>query len=409
MLPYWNAYSFFTTYAAADGLTVEDLAGAPPAAERPEIDRWILSVLQSLVKRVNDEMEGYYLYNVIPPLIEFVDDLTNWYIRRSRRRFWGRHDDVESEAGVDTLAAFATLYDVLVTFAQLMAPVLPFVTEVMYQDLVVSRRTDGGPRSVHHEDYPEADESRIDRDLETAMDVVREVVTLGRSLRVQSKIKIRQPLSTLTVVSHDAAVRRAVSAHADLISDELNVKVVETSEDEQAHAHLSAKANFRVLGPRLGPRMKDVATAIAALDETAVASLIDGASLEVGGEQIGLDDVVVSREPRAGVEVASTDRMSAALDTTMTTELELEGLAREVVKAIQQLRRDAGLDVADRITVTWSKPSAQLRTALEAHASYIAGEVLADVFTESADLDPGDADAELVVEGDRVALSVRPV
>ncbi|HSG78281.1 MAG TPA: DUF5915 domain-containing protein, partial [Acidimicrobiia bacterium] len=222
------------------------------------------------------------------------------------------------------------------------------------------------------------------------------------------KIKIRQPLSTLTVVSHDAGVRRAVAAHADLVSDELNVKLVETSEDEQAHAHLSAKANFRVLGPRLGPRMKDVAAAIAGLDETAVASLIDGDRLEVAGEEIGLDDVVVSREPRAGVEVASTDRMSAALDTALTTELELEGLAREVVKAIQQLRRDAGLDVADRITVAWSMASPKLRTALETHGSYIAGEVLADVFAESTDLEPGDADAELAVDDDRVALAIEP-
>ncbi|MDX1691219.1 MAG: isoleucine--tRNA ligase, partial [Acidimicrobiia bacterium] len=397
MLPYWNAYSFFTTYAEADGLTVDDLGAAPAAVDRPEIDRWILSVLQSLVKRVNDEMEGYYLYNVIPPLIEFVDDLTNWYIRRSRRRFWGR----DEESGPDTLAAFATLYDVLVTFASLMAPVLPFVTEAMYQDLVVDKRAGDGPASVHHEDYPEADEALIDHRLESDMDVVREVVSLGRSLRVQSQIKIRQPLPGLTVVSHDAEIRRAVEAHADLVAEELNVKRVATSEDEQAHAHLSAKANFRILGPRLGPRVKEVATAIEALGEDAVARLIDGGTVEVAGETIGLDDVVVAREPRAGVEVESADRMSAVLDTTLTPELEREGLAREVVKSLQQLRRDAGLDVSDRVAVVWSDPSPALRDALETHGEEIAAEVLATTFGE------GDADDELDVEGETLRVELR--
>ena len=408
MLPYWNAYSFFTTYAEADGLTVEALEAAPAPQDRPEIDRWILSVLQSLVRRVNQEMEGYYLYNVIPPLIEFVDDLTNWYIRRSRRRFWGRHDDADETAASDTLAAFATLYEVLVTFASLMAPVLPFVTEAMYQDLVVARRNGEGPQSVHHEDYPESHEALIDERLETEMDVVREVVSLGRGLRVQSKIKIRQPLPSLTVVSHDDQVRAAVTAHAWLIADELNVKTVLTSDDEGAHAHLSAKANFRTLGPRFGPRVKQVAAAIEALDEGAVTRLIAGGTIDVDGDEIGFDDVVVARAPRAGVEVASADRMSAALDTTLTAELEQEGLARELVKTIQQMRRDAGLDVSDRITVAWSNPSESLRRVLVAHAEYIAGEVLADVFAESGDESPGESPDHALVEvaGETVRLTI---
>jgi len=376
LLPFWNAYSFLTTYAAADGFTVADLEEAPAPSERPEIDRWILSVLQSLIKRVNEEMEGYYLYNVIPPLIDFVDDLTNWYIRRSRRRFWRQRGDDHQ----DTLAAFATLYDVLVTFSQLMAPVLPFVTEEMYQGLVVAQRMPGeeGPASVHHCDYPEADIALIDAELEAQMEVVRSVVSLGRGLRTTGKIRVRQPLPGATVVSHDGVVRSAVERHADLIADELNLKAVATSQDEQAHARLSAKANFRVLGPRFESRMKEASQAIEALDDTAIASIIDGGSVEVLGEALGLDDLVVAREPHEGVVVASNERLSVALDTAVTPDLEREGLAREMVKVIQGLRRDAGLDVSDRVVVRWQTENDVLIAAIEAHTAWISGEVLAE-------------------------------
>jgi isoleucyl-tRNA synthetase len=402
MLPYWNAYSFFTTYAAADGLTAADLTAAPAPGDRPEIDRWILSVLQSLVRRVNAEMEGYYLYNVIPPLIEFVDDLTNWYIRRSRRRFWGRHDAGDPAAATDTLAAFATLYDVLVTFAKIMAPVLPFVTEVMYQGLVVGQRAadEGGPASVHHEDYPQAVGELIDPALEDAMAVVREVVSLGRGLRVQSKLKIRQPLPAVTVVSHDARVRAAIASHADLIAEELNVKAVRTSEDEQAHAHLSVKPNYRVLGPRLGPRMSDVAAAIQGLDETAVAGLLEGETALAAGESITLDDVVVGREPRGGIVVAADEHLSVALDTTVTPELEREGIAREIVKALQGLRRDAGLDVSDRIRLTWESPSPAVAAAFTHHQAWIAAEVLASAVERA----PGGTDVE--IDGESLTATV---
>jgi len=403
MLPYWNAYSFFTTYAAAEGLTAADLGDAPAPGDRPEIDRWILSVLQSLVARVNEEMEGYYLYNVIPPLIDFVEHLTNWYIRRSRRRFWGRRNGGDPAADRDTMAAFATLYEVLVIFAKLMAPVLPFVTEVMYQGLVVGRRPTGepGPQSVHHEDFPEADPALIDRSLEAAMEMVREVVSLGRAMRVQSKLKTRRPLPSLTVVSHDEAIRRAVAGHAELIADELNVKAVLTGDDESAHAHLRAKPNYRVLGPRLGSRMREVAAAIEALGEAELAGLIDGGRVEAAGETITLDDVLVAREPRAGIVVAAGEHLSAALDTTLTPELEAEGLAREVVKVVQGMRRDAGLDVSDRIHLSWDTPSEELAAAIDRHADWIAAEVLA------GSLERRQAGTEVDVDGTPARFTVR--
>ncbi|OFW66655.1 MAG: isoleucine--tRNA ligase [Actinobacteria bacterium RBG_16_68_21] len=406
MLPYWNAYSFFTTYAAADGLRVEDLAAAPAPAARPEIDRWILSVLQSLIGRVNTEMEGYYLYNVIPPLIDFVGDLTNWYIRRSRRRFWTGRGGPAADNG-DGIAAFATLYEVLVTFAELMAPVLPFITEAMYQDLVVERRGDGdqGPPSVHLEEYPEADPALIDPDLEAAMGAVREVVALGRSLRVSESIRIRQPLATLTVVSHDAAVRSAVTAHADLIADELNVRAVATSDDEGSLATIGAKPNYRTLGPRFGPGVQAIAAAVAELDGAAVVGLLETGSIEVAGEILTADDVVVTRDPRPGIAVASGDRVSVALDTEITPDLAIEGLARELVKEIQAIRKDTGLAVSDRITVAWSSPSPAIAAAIERHGDWIAAEVLAVEMTETAG-GPSPADERAVAdEPIRIAIS----
>ncbi|MEE8497098.1 MAG: isoleucine--tRNA ligase, partial [Acidimicrobiia bacterium] len=388
LLPYWNAYSFFTTYAAAEQLTAEDLGAAVPPAERPEIDRWILSVLQSLVKRVNQEMEGYYLYNVIPPLIDFVDDLTNWYIRRTRRRFWAARSEGD-DIPADSLAAFATLYEVLVTFAKLMAPVLPFVTETMYQGLVVSQRADTatGPISVHHEDYPEAIEELIDPANESQMEAVRTAVSLGRSLRVAAGLKTRQPLATVTVVSHDSRVRAAISSHADLIAEELNVKAVETSADEASVAHLGVNPNYRTLGPRFGSRMKEAAAVIAALDPGAIDTLIGGGTLQVLGQSVTLDDVVVTREAREGIAVATGDELSVAIDTTLTDELIVEGIAREIVKTVQGLRREAGLEVTDRIAIHWDSEHPGVRSAMETHGVWVAGETLAtDVVRDDSGL-----------------------
>ncbi|MBI5157447.1 MAG: isoleucine--tRNA ligase [Acidimicrobiia bacterium] len=393
MLPYWNAFSFFTTYASAEGITAADLVGAPPPAARPEIDRWILSVLQSLVRRVNDEMEGYYLYNVIPPLIEFVDDLTNWYIRRSRRRFWTSR----AEGGDDALAAFATLYEVLVTFAKLMAPVLPFVTEAMYQDLVVAQRGGSdGPRSVHHEDYPQARPELIDPRLETAMAAVRRVVGLGRGLRVAEAIRTRQPLSRLMVVSHESEVRLAIEEHAALLCDELNVHAVVASDDETALAELSAKPNYRTLGPRFGGGMPAIAAAIAGLASDEVAQALRTGSIVVAGETVTAADLMVNRTPRTGLVVAADDQLAVALDTEITPDLALEGTAREIVKLVQAARRDAGLDLSDRVVVRWSSPSSHVAAAMARHRDWIAGEVLATAIEPGATGEPSDAAGEPV-------------
>jgi len=368
ILPLWNAYSFFTTYAEADGITLDDLAGAPAVEQRTEMDRWILSLLQSLTAQTNTLMEGYYLYAVVGPVLGFVDDLTNWYIRRSRRRFWRSREGNEA----DKLAAFATLYEVLSTFSTLLAPLLPFITEEIYQGLMQDESV-----SVHHMDYPLADPELIDSDLESSMAVVRQVVALGRSLRSQQSVGIRQPLASMTVLTRDEAVATAVESHATIIADELNVKAVTTTPDESELVELWAKANFKILGPRFGSDVKSVAAAIAALESVQIESFVDSGTITVAGHRLDSQDIVVGRSPRPGVVVVSQDSLSVALDMDLTDDLRSEGIARDVVSKIQQVRRSLDLDVSDRIAVRWHTPDEAMAAAIERHQDLIAGEVLA--------------------------------
>ena len=397
LLPLWNAYSFFTTYADADAITAADMDQAPPVADRPEIDRWILSVLQSLIADVNTEMQAYRLYAVIPPIIGFVEHLTNWYIRRSRRRFWA-HRGVNDDA--DKLAAFATLYEVLTTFATIAAPVLPFVTEEMHQGLVRSVDPEA-PRSVHHMDYPDADPSVIDRTLEDAMATVRTVVNLGRGIRKREGLRTRQPLRAVTIVTRDPSEQQAIERHGALIAEELNTHAVRVHADEAGLVDLEAKPNFKVLGPRFGKDMRTVAGSIESLDHATLAGMLDGRPEEVTGHRLTADDLVISRNPRPGTAVATEGSLSVALDTTVDDDLRIEGVARELVNRIQSVRRDMDLDVVDRVTLGWSSSDPDVRAAFAAHADLIAGEVLAVDLIEAAE-----GDRHIDVLGADVVLAV---
>jgi isoleucyl-tRNA synthetase len=400
LLPLWNAHSFFTTYAAADGITGDDLRTAPSPSERPELDRWILSVLQSLISDVNRQMEGYYLYNVVPPVLAFVEDLTNWYVRRSRRRFWRRR----GEDDLDKVAAFATLYEVLTTFVAVVAPVLPFISEQIYQELVRAVEPAAAP-SVHHRDYPSEQTDLIDRDLERAMSVVRGVVSLGHGLRKQHEIKVRRPLASITVVTHDDQQREAIVDHADLISDELNVKEVKVSASASGLLKLSAKPDFARCGPRFGPRVKEVAAFVAGLGEAQIESLLDGNGFEVAGSTITGADLVIDRQPEEGMAVAAIGGLAVALSIETTPALLAEGLAREFVSKVQQERRQAGLDVSDRIAVEWWTDDETLAAAVSSHETYIKGEVLATELKRSTGWD-GERSQ---LEGKAYALRVQKV
>lgn len=379
LLPLWNSYSFFTTYAAADNITADDLLSAPPIHERPEIDRWIISVMQSLISDVNREMEAYRLFAVVPPIIDFVGDLTNWYIRRSRRRFWAHRGTTDNS---DKMAAFATLHEVLVLFSRVSAPFIPFISEEIYQGLA---RTVGKdvPVSVHLTDFPVADRGLIDEHLERSMFTVRSVVNLGRGLRKQQALRVRQPLASVTVVTRSQDERNAVLDHIALIRDELNVKSVEVHADEVGLVDVTAKANFKALGPRYGSETKTVAAVIETIDQESIASILDGDALEVDGFVLTSADIIVARTAREGTVVATEGSISVALETELTDALRTEGAAREIVNRIQSMRRNLDLTVTEHITVSWQSSDSLVIDAFDQHRRLIAKEVLADDIVEA--------------------------
>ena len=393
VLPYWNALSFFTTYASVDGWDPRR-ASARPVAQRAEIDRWILSVMQSLIRDVNAEMEAYRLYNVVPRLVRFIDDLTNWYIRSSRSRFW------KNDQAADQGDAYATLYTVLTTFAQVLAPFMPFITEEVHQRLV--RPVDPkAPASVHWCDYPQVDAALIDRQLEDDIAIVRTIVALGRKLRDDHKLKVRQPLAALTVVSRETGVRGAAERHARTLQDELNVKSVAVSADEAAFVAVSCKPNFAELRKRCGAKLKDIGAVLAGWGHAEVAQLESGAAITMVGEEIRIADVLLERKPVGGSVTASQGAVTAALDTALTPVLIAEGHAREFTSVLQQARKDAGLEVSDRITIAWESDDAELAAALALHATSIASEVLATGFSRG----PGSIEAVVNGKAIRYALS----
>ncbi len=382
LIPVWNAYSFLATYARVDGWTPGGGAGDPHL-----LDRWILSALDRLTAEVSGAMDAYELQQAVRPLVAFMEDLTNWYIRRSRRRFWKSTDDA------DKAAAYATLYEVLLRFCRIAAPFVPFLAEAIYRNL----RTPDLPDSVHLCDFPEADGARRDPALEAAMADVQRVVALGRQLRVQFDLKVRQPLAGMHVVCADADRLAAVRGLRDLVADELNVKELWFSREPEGLAHLRAKPNYRVLGPRLGPAIRRAAEVIGNLDAEQLARIMAGdtITLQVGDRAVDLDagSVQIERIPKEGLAVAADDPFVAGLEIEITPELAREGLARELVNRIQNLRKAADLDVSDRIRLHCAA-GPELRRAIEEHRATVEGETLCVELTLSAE-HAGDADGEV--------------
>jgi isoleucyl-tRNA synthetase len=298
-----------------------------------------------------------------------MEDLTNWYIRRSRRRFWKSRDDA------DKAQAYATLHRVLLEFSKIAAPLIPFVSEQIYRNL----RSPDMPESVHLCDYPVADGSLRDQALEEEMSLVMRIVGMGRLLRSEHDLKVRQPLSALHVVSRDRTLLARTRRFEELVTEELNVKTVIYDERDSALAVLRGKPDYRVLGPKLGPRVKPAAAAIAKLPDEELDRLASGGetTIQIEGEPfvIGAGDVVIERVPREGMVVASEGELVVALETLLDDDLILEGLAREFVNRTQNIRRAAGLEVTDRIRVTYGG-DAIIRAAVKRHGEYIAGEVL---------------------------------
>ncbi|GAB6393059.1 MAG: Isoleucyl-tRNA synthetase [Treponematales bacterium] len=378
ILPLWNAYSFFVTYANIDGVTVD--APPPPSPANP-LDKWILSAAQTLVERVTSALDAYDLSRAIDPILAFIDNLNNWYIRRSRRRFWRTANDS------DKLEAYACLHYALKTLITVAAPFIPFTTEAIWGNIVGNRVTDNTlPISVHLADWPTPNSAYRDSELEFKMGVVQKAVSMGRALRAQYNIKVRQPLRMVEVVTRDSAAMAALLEMEDITKEELNVKQVIFRDNEEDLVEYEAKANFRVLGKELaaagrGADMRAAAARIAAFTQTEIQGLLDGASLSLdlgGGAAVNItaDKLDVRRVEKASLKVLNEGALTVALDTEITEELSREGDVRDLVRGIQNLRKETGLEVTDRIALTLSG-SPRLKAAWEAFDGYVSAETLA--------------------------------
>jgi isoleucyl-tRNA synthetase len=401
----WNTYCFYVLYANVDDF--DHAAHELDYAARPDLDRWILSRLQGTIAAAREGLDDYDTTSAGRSIGGFVDDLSNWYVRRSRRRFYapGRPATAGPEQDSnDKLAAYLTLHECLVTVSKLLAPFTPFVADEIYLNL------DGEEDSVHLCDYPTANEELIDKELDFDMAVARRTAALGRAARSQAKIKVRQPLREAVVVA-DERERRSIARLEDLVLDELNVKEVSYVSDPEELGEYEVKPNYRTLGPRFGSKMSEVAQGIQSLDPSSVAAALDrGESVELSidgrSESLGADDLSLVMLPRGGYQLERQANYAVALRLDLDEDLRREGVAREVVHAVQNARKGAGLQVEDRIELTLSG-AGELLDAVRDHADYVAGETLASRLELDGSRAEGAHTETARIEGVELAIALK--
>jgi isoleucyl-tRNA synthetase len=370
LLTLWNTYSFWVLYANAEDLGPLDFRGGPEPAT--DLDRWALSRLQATTATVRAHMDEFDCTAAGRAIAEYVEELSNWYVRLSRRRFWD-----------GDRAAFATLRHCLLETAALLAPFVPFLADEIHLNLAggVLGQTGEHDDSVHLRDYPQVDPALADPGLETGMEAVRLTVELGRAARAQAKTKVRQPLRRAVIVANDTEREAIAKLGAEIVRAELNVKELDFVSDKGELVRYTAKPNYRALGPRFGKNMPQVAAAVAALDATHVAAVLaDGGEIGIAidgtDHTLGPDDIALALQPLDGYEVEAEAGHAVALQLELDDELRQEGLAREIVHAVQVARKEAGLEITDRIALSLGG-DADLLAAAHAHEPYLAGEVLA--------------------------------
>jgi isoleucyl-tRNA synthetase len=399
-----NVYSFFAMYTNIDRFVYERPKMA--VARRSEIDRWLLSSRNRLVGEVEGYLQRYDVTKATRRIGEFVvDDLSNWYVRRSRRRFW------KAELGDDKLAAYETLYEVLITIVKLTAPFVPFISEELFLNL--TRPQTEKPKSVHLASYPKAsDRGHAFRDqaLEGRMATLRRVVNLGRLLRNESGVKVRQPLARLLIVAKDDTVRQQIEVMRDLVVEELNVKSIEFVREASELVRKRAVPQFKTLGPRLGKQAGAVGMAIREFEHHQVTVLETEGKIAIGvnGNKvtIELQDVIISSESAEGLVVQQEGDLVVALDITITESLKMEGLAREFVNRVQNMRKNAGYEVVDRINIYAKLPDI-LQQAVSLQSDYICNETLAQII--SNELIITDAVQEWKIDGENATIAIERI
>ncbi len=376
LIPLWNVYNFFVTYAKLDEWIPSD-DRKPTSNQLSVLDRWIVARLNEVLAKVTTSLENYDAYAATLALGDLLEDVTNWYVRRSRRRFWRSEHDADKEA------AYATLYQVLTTLCKLLAPITPFVTEVMYQNLVGSIDAQA-PESVHHCRWPEADASVIDQDLLDEMALARRIASLGLGARGSANIKVRQPLARTLVhlgQGDNLSYKQLSDELTAIVVDELNIKSLEYVSEAGELVSYKILPNLKLVGPKLGKLVPAVRQAVerASVDEiVAAVQANENVTLAVEGQEIELtpEELLVQTEPGAGLAVAADKVITVGVDVVITDELAAEGMARELVRRIQNMRKDAGFDIADKITIYY-QGEGTVHHVIEDWADYIGAETLA--------------------------------
>ena len=380
LIPLWNVYSFFVTYANIDQF--DPNVEFPLVAERPDLDRWILSELHQLTADVTYSLEVFEPESAARRVEEFVESLSNWYVRRSRRRFWksgllsganGGPPSADYANIADKLAAYGTLYEVLLTLTKLLAPIIPFVTESMYRNLAA---IDGGAReSVHLENYPVADMSLVDERLNEVTRLAQRVSSLGRAARSKAGIKVRQPLETVLVKTRSSEERDLLADATPQILEELNVRRLHAAEDDTDILEFMIQPNLPLLGPKYGRQISALRQALASQDPSAVAAAKNAErSIMLEGFELEPDEVLVSTVDRDGMSTSVDAGYVVAVSTDVTPDLLLEGQARELVHRIQNMRRDAGFEISDYIIAYYTGDD--LDWLVDVHGEYVKQETL---------------------------------
>jgi isoleucyl-tRNA synthetase len=426
LLRLWNCYTFFVIYANIDGFDpaasfnrelkasasggnavasgsgLNDFANATgfrPVADRSEIDRWILSELNRTCAAVVERMDQYDNFEACKRINEFVDGLSNWFVRRSRDRFWAAE-----KQSPDKLDAYWTLYECLVETCKLIAPFTPFIAETMWRNLAHA------PESVHLCDYPTGNSAAVDQQLSDRMKLLREIASLGLSARMANKLKVRQPLAKVEVIISDTTHQKWLEEHDELLRDELNVKKIEYTKEADKYITYQVQPNFKRLGPRIGKLLPGCKAALGKADGGKLLAELTAKGkvmLDIGGENVELDneDIQVRLQAKPGWAAAQGSNVVVVLATELTPELIAEGLARDFVRLVQDRRKEMGLDFTDRIEIGLVGASADLQKAIDQFRDYISGETLA-VKLQFEALSGTDA-AEVEIGDDKAKLSVR--